>query len=173
MIRKRSYISNFNAVYSLKDAINVLKFSSCGRYLASAGVDASIFMWDISSNILVAYLGSAHSNSIYSLEFSRDNTVFASGKQYRYYPSNHYNKYIKIIIKNKGGLDNTIKLWNMSKLTKDIEQTEDLSKFTARNESQLQIGSWRTKQTPIIQLHFTRRNVLVGVGPFRSQTDNK
>lgn len=61
----------------------------------------------------------------------------------------------------------------MSKLTKDIEQTEDLSKFTARNESQLQIGSWRTKQTPIIQLHFTRRNVLVGVGPFRSQTDNK
>jgi hypothetical protein len=61
----------------------------------------------------------------------------------------------------------------MSKLTKDIEQTEDLSKFTARNESQLQIGSWRTKQTPIIQLHFTRRNVLVGVGPFRSQADNK
>lgn len=57
----------------------------------------------------------------------------------------------------------------MSKIVKEFEQTEDLSKFAARTESQLQIGSWRTKKTPIIQLHFSRRNVLVGIGPFRNQ----
>ena len=62
-----------------QDAINVIKFSACGRYLASAGSDSAIFIWDISSSLLVAYLNSAHDDPIYSLEFSRDNTVLASG----------------------------------------------------------------------------------------------
>ena len=66
-----------------------------------------------------------------------------------------------------GGLDNTIKVWNMSKLTKDVEQSEDFSKFTTKNETQYEIGSWRTKQTPIFLLHFTRRNLLVGLGPYK------
>lgn len=66
-----------------------------------------------------------------------------------------------------GGLDNTIKVWNIAKLAKEVEQTEDLSKFTTRTESQYEIGSWRTKQTPIMLLHFTRRNLLVGLGPFK------
>lgn len=126
-----------------KASITVLKFSACGRFLASGGADALILMWDLSTSVIVAQFAS-HKDSIYTLEFSRDNTVLASG-----------------------GLDNTIKLWNMSKLTKEVEQTEDLSKFTTKNESQFEIGSWNTKQTPIVQLHFTRRNLLVGIGPFK------
>ena len=55
----------------------------------------------------------------------------------------------------------------MSKLTKEVEQSEDLSKFAPRNESQFEIGSWKTKQTPIIHLHFSRRNLLVGIGPYK------
>ena len=55
----------------------------------------------------------------------------------------------------------------MSKLIKEVEQSEDLSKFAPRNESQFEIGSWKTKQTPITHLHFTRRNLLVGIGPFK------
>ena len=70
-------------------------------------------------------------------------------------------------ISTKGSLDNTIKVWNISKLTKEVEQSEDLSKFTPRNETQFEIGSWQTKQTPITHLHFTRRNLLVGIGPFK------
>lgn len=57
----------------------------------------------------------------------------------------------------------------MAKLIKDVEQSEDFSKFTARTEAQLEIGSWQTKQTPIMHLHFTRRNLLVGIGPFRKE----
>ena len=126
-----------------KDAINVIKFSACGRYLASGGSDATILIWDISTSVIVANLNS-HKDAIYSLEFSRDNTVFASG-----------------------GLDNTVKVWNMAKLTKDVEQSEDFAKFTTRNESHLEVGSWKTKLTPILHLHFTRRNLLVGMGPFK------
>jgi hypothetical protein len=55
-------------------------------------------------------------------------------------------------------------------LIKDVEQVEDLSKFLTRNENQYEIGSWQTKKTPIIHLHFTRRNLLVGLGPFREST---
>ncbi len=87
---------------------------------------------------------SSHRDAIFSLEFSRDNSVLASG-----------------------GLDNTVKVWNMAKLVKEVEQTEDLSKFITRTEAQYEIGSWKTKETPVIQLHFTRRNLLVGIGPYR------
>ena len=68
-----------------------------------------------------------------------------------------------------GGLDNTIKVWNMAKLVKEVEQTEDLSKFVTRTENcaMYEIGAWKTKETPIIQLHFTRRNLLVGIGPYK------
>jgi transcription initiation factor TFIID subunit 5 len=61
-----------------KSSINVLKFSNCGRYLASAGSDATIYIWDISISVIVAQFCS-HKEPIYSLEFSRDNTVLCSG----------------------------------------------------------------------------------------------
>lgn len=142
ILNNKFYSLNF---LNLKDAINVLKFSTCGRYLASGGSDSCIFLWDISTSVIVANFQS-HRDSVYCLEFSRDNSVLASG-----------------------GLDNTIKVWNMTKLCKDVEQSEDLSKFTTRTEAQLEIGSWQTKLTPIMHLHFTRRNLLVGIGPFREK----
>lgn len=125
-----------------KSAINVIKFSTCGRLLASGGSDSLIIVWDISSSVIIAQFAS-HKSSIYSLEFSRDNNVLASA-----------------------GMDNTIKVWNINKLLKEVEQTDDLSTFTARNEAMFEIGSWKTKQTPVTLLHFTRRNLLVGVGPY-------
>lgn len=55
----------------------------------------------------------------------------------------------------------------MAKLVKEVEQSEDLSKFAPRDEKLYEIGSWKTKETPVIQLHFTRRNLLVGIGPLK------
>jgi transcription initiation factor TFIID subunit 5 len=121
-----------------------LKFSACGRYLASGGADGLIIIWDISTSAMIAQFAS-HKEPVYALEFSRDNSVLASGS-----------------------LDNTVKLWNMSKLTKEVEQIEDFNKFVTKTESQYEIGSWMTKQTPIMHLHFTRRNLIVGIGSFIS-----
>ncbi len=111
----------------------------------------------------------SHKEPIYSLEFSRDNAVLASGNQHFYTLKLTIKKFIYFFnfLITQGGLDNTVKVWNMAKLVKEVEQSEDLSKFSTRNESQFEIGSWQTKQTPIIQLHFTRRNLLVGIGPFK------
>lgn len=59
----------------------------------------------------------------------------------------------------------------MLKLTKDVEQCEDLTKFSVKTEAQYEMGSWKTKLTPIFHLHFTRSNLLVGVGPFKHSAD--
>jgi transcription initiation factor TFIID subunit 5 len=139
-----------------------LKFSNCGRFLASGGADSIVFVWDISTSVIVAQLCS-HMGPVYSIEFSRDNSVFVSGKF-------NFDKKLDNVSFNlisTGGLDSTIKLWNMAKLIKDVEQVEDLSKYQIKNESHYEIGSWCTKQTPIMHLHFTRRNLLVGLGLFK------
>ena len=71
-------LRNLIILFLYKSSINVLKFSTCGRYLASAGSDATIFIWDISTSVTVARFCS-HKEPIYTLDFSRDNTVLASG----------------------------------------------------------------------------------------------
>jgi hypothetical protein len=55
----------------------------------------------------------------------------------------------------------------MNKLVKEVEQMDDSSKFITKTESLYEIGSWATKQTPITHLHFTRRNLLVGIGAYK------
>ncbi len=123
-----------------------MKFSYCGRYLASGGHDATVYLWDVATPVVIAQF-TTHKDSIYSLDFSRDNTVLASG-----------------------GLDNEIKIWYLAKLTKDVEQSEDPSVFAAKIDSNnFEIGSFHTKLTPIIYLHFTRRNLLVAAGPFTNE----
>ena len=141
--------------------INVLKFSACGRLLASGGADACVLVWDVPTSVLVARFV-AHTGPVYALEFSRDNTVLASG-----------------------GMDNAVKVWNMAKLVREIEQADDLSKFEARGglastttsssasdsmatgDNQFEMGSWLTKKTPVMHLHFTRRNLLIGLGLYK------
>jgi transcription initiation factor TFIID subunit 5 len=121
-----------------------MKFSNCGRYLASGGQDASVYLWDVATPTIIAQFKTG--NSLFSIDFSRDNTVLVAG-----------------------GLKNEIKIWYIAKLTKDIEQSDDPSTFLAKSDAQTyEIGSFKTKLTPIIHLHFTRRNLLVGAGPFNN-----
>lgn len=126
-----------------KDSINIMKFSYCGRYLASGGQDCQVYLWDVATPIIVAQFDT-HRGSIYSLDFSRDNVVLASA-----------------------GLDNTIKCWYIAKLTKEIEQSEDPSTYSVKNDSSYEICSFKTKLTPVVGLQFTRKNLLLGVGPYQ------
>ena len=60
-----------------------MKFSNCGRYLASGGQDGNLYLWDVSTPVIVAQF-STHKDAIYSIDFSRDNTVLVSGKYFRF-----------------------------------------------------------------------------------------
>ena len=55
-----------------------LSFSPDGRYLASSGVDGVVILWDISNGNMVARLN-GHTETVYSLCFSRCGSVLATG----------------------------------------------------------------------------------------------
>ncbi len=61
-----------------QNSINIVKFSNCGRYLASGGQDGNVYLWDVATPVILAQFNT-HKDAIYSLDFSRDNTVLVSG----------------------------------------------------------------------------------------------
>ena len=59
-------------------AVHTLTFSPDGRYLASSGVDGMVILWDVSNGNIVAQMN-GHTESVYTLCFSRCGSVLASG----------------------------------------------------------------------------------------------
>lgn len=130
-----------------KGRIYCLQFSNDGRFLASAGADCKILIWDIAHGHLLAELA-GHTDTIYSLCFSRETAILASG-----------------------GIDNCIKLWDFARLIDEID-LEDLNISHAptvrTNCDALLLGSYPTKATSVLTLHFTRRNLLLASGMYHS-----
>ncbi|CAG2176263.1 unnamed protein product [Oppiella nova] len=130
-----------------KGTVFALAFENSGRYLVSGGADKRILFWDLMFGYLVAEL-CGHYDPIYSLSFSRglEGTMLASG-----------------------GTDDCIVLWDVLSLLEEIE-AEDVSANQSpavkNNSEQFLLGSYRTKSTYILSTHFTRRNLLLGIGIF-------
>ncbi|GAB6019682.1 hypothetical protein CHUAL_001238 [Chamberlinius hualienensis] len=127
-----------------KGAVQSLQFSNDGRFLASAGVDKSILIWDIAHGHLLTEL-KGHADTIYSLRFSRDGNILASG-----------------------GLDCCVKLWDSNKLFSELD-LEDINIShtpSVKSSDNLLLGSYATKSTTVLDLHFTRRNLLLSCGFF-------
>ncbi|KAF7284164.1 hypothetical protein GWI33_022415 [Rhynchophorus ferrugineus] len=129
-----------------KQPIQALAFSICGRFLASAGTDCSVLIWDLSHGHLVAEL-TGHEKTIHCLSFSRCGNVLVSG-----------------------GLDCSIKLWNFTKLTDDTS-SEDVNishNPEVKTGEDYLLRTFQTKNSPLINLHFTRRNLMIAVAVFDS-----
>jgi len=129
-----------------KASIFSIVFSNCGRYLASGSSDKVVNVWDLAHGHLVASL-EGHTSTIHSLCFSRDGTVLASG-----------------------ALDCNLNLWDFSKLCEDLsgENVNVSHNPNVRSGDNYLLRTFPTKQSPFITLHFTRRNLLYGVGIFES-----
>jgi hypothetical protein len=77
-----------------------------------------------------------------------------------------------------GGLDCALKLWDYARLAKEFaaessgpgaatpDATPHNPDVRVGEEESLLLGCYPTKKTPIFELHFTRRNLLVGAGAF-------
>lgn len=119
-----------------------------GRFLASGGADKQVLVWDLAHGHLLADLP-GHAMTISSLAFSRDNTIFATAS-----------------------LDCSVQLWDFTKLVDEssledvnISHNPDILKRSAVIES-LRLARYPTKATPVMALHFTRRNLLLAAGMF-------
>lgn len=127
-----------------KSPIMSLAFSICGRYLASGGADCKVLIWDLSHGHLVAEL-TGHEKTIHALAFSRCGNILVSG-----------------------GLDCMLKVWDFTKLTEEISSEE----VNVSHNPDVRIGddyllrSFATKSSPLISVHFTRRNLLLAVAMF-------
>ncbi|XP_055384828.1 transcription initiation factor TFIID subunit 5 [Condylostylus longicornis] len=128
-----------------KSTICCLSFSKCGRYLASGSSDNRVLIWDLSHGQLVAQC--KHTAALHTITFSRDGTLLASG-----------------------GLDCVLALWDFLKLIEDYSISSNQSSHNPEvleGESYL-LRSFSTKSSPFLNLHFTRRNLLLAVGFYKS-----
>lgn len=128
-----------------KGSVVCLTWSPDGKYLASGGTDKLVLVWDIPNKILIAEFGD-HTSMVCTICFSRDGEVLASG-----------------------GTDNTVKIWDFQRAIADID-TYDINlnhgNVSLPENANYLISSFTTKSTPILHLHFTRRNLLLAVGSY-------
>ncbi|XP_050418483.1 transcription initiation factor TFIID subunit 5 [Patella vulgata] len=128
-----------------KSPVHCLGISPDGKYLASSGVDQIINLWDISTGSLVSQM-KGHTDTVYTLAFSRDGGVLASG-----------------------GLDNTVRTWDMNRVIDEMDTDVDASipsTLQVVDNSNLLLGTYYTKASPVLSLQFTRKNLLLAGGAF-------
>lgn len=121
--------------------INCVSISSDGRSIVSGGDDKDLIVWDLNSGKKVATL-KGHEDSIWSVDISGEGNIIASGSA-----------------------DCSVRLWDLRMLQEMKKKDTDILDTTQNKKS---LGVYYTRQTPVIKVSFTRRNLLLAAGPFKS-----
>jgi transcription initiation factor TFIID subunit 5 len=151
--------------------VDVVKFHPNGNYLATGSCDKTVRLWDILNGDCVRIF-SGPKDALTCLAFSPDGKYIASSgadmrilvwciptaKQSAEFKGHSNTVYSLTFSRDgnvlaSGGLDQEVMLWDCSPLDEENPlSASSLEKF-------------KTKETDIVCLHFTRRNLLLGAGP--------
>ncbi|KAH3763179.1 transcription initiation factor TFIID subunit [Pelomyxa schiedti] len=132
-------------------SVGALAVSPEGRIIASAADDGDIILWDLGTSQRIKTLHSGSNTPVYSLDFSAEGTLLASG-----------------------GADGAVRLWDVNKAltaaSADVpmhyaSSTTSATGTQSRTSPEL-LETFYTKKTPVFQVNFTRRNLLLAAGPF-------
>ncbi|CAJ0964140.1 unnamed protein product, partial [Mesorhabditis belari] len=126
-----------------KTGIRGIKVSPCGRYIVSIGGDGALCVWDIATQRMIAAETRTMPTIMASIQFTREGDTFAVS-----HGTSSITLYsLEALIRNHGHQDNSI--------------------FEPKiNPDGFQIFHYPTKTTPVVGLHWTRRNLLLGIGSF-------
>ncbi|XP_065886534.1 transcription initiation factor TFIID subunit 5-like [Dysidea avara] len=158
--------------------VECLKFHPNGNYIATGSCDLSVRLWDILNGQCVRIF-TGHKASILVLAFSPDGRYLASSGAdctIRVWDlslavlvcefKRHQDTVHSLVFSRdgtllaSGGMDQCVILWDTSVFE------EEQRRKNASTEGLL--SRFPTKSTPIHKLHFTRKNLLLAVGPYTS-----
>ncbi|GMT28446.1 hypothetical protein PFISCL1PPCAC_19743, partial [Pristionchus fissidentatus] len=125
--------------------VRCTKFSPCGRFVVSVDGDGVALVWDLSMQRLMGGDTRKMHTRIPSLSWSRDGGTFALSR---------------------GGSE--LSLYSLDNLIMaSMPSQSDYNTYDAKLDMpNFESESFATKDSPVVGLHFTRRNLLLGVGSF-------
>lgn len=167
------------------DDVDLIEFHPSSNYLASGSSDKTIRIWDVIDGGHTKTL-TGHNGRITSMTFSIDGKFLvsaASDQKLVVWEHNFGHKLAEFdldtnaittmafsrcgAILTSGTLEDRVHVWDFTRLLEQMD-TDDLSICSApnvfRNIRTILLACYRTKSTSILNLSFTRRNLLLAAG---------
>ncbi|MFH4979378.1 hypothetical protein AB6A40_006087 [Gnathostoma spinigerum] len=126
-----------------KGSIQSVKISPCGRYIASLGAEGSLILWDVALQKMVCLQETSPFPFTTALAFSRDGMALAVSRA-----------------------DCALSFYSVESIINHTNSQEHMNADPRVNPKGFHLYTFLTKNTPVLGLHFTRRNLVMGVGAF-------